>query len=567
MAFPGDTVDYSSIRRIAMIPQYDNKPYDRKKAARFIERGYTVTDDYSRPLSTETKSYGSKKVVSTPMEYPYQLLRAILKAAQASARWQGPLASDGPANAQPVEDLSLQPSGHNHLTYSSQEQSLPPPPSRRKPMLPRGEISQTMTRRGPPPAARDKLDLYAGKTTNSEGWNDPPLLNGIIAPMSRTASISEANADYSGLTPQVYVHGHFAGNGQPWERERTLAATFLDMGYHVTNAYGCGLGFERRQDGGKRVVRIPRLERTDRFAVQPPLGVSKEHDKETCSTPNCDHPSHFGGRDRIDEVHEHAVERCETPNCDHPSHFMPARPRTYISAPKKVVTISNTADASIPKAAVTEANYTETSNLGRPFATVQDDAKVYAAWADSAKVANTAANSRAQWSKQEAGGAMVEDTLANSRAQWYREMCDAARKNLEDAREPGEKGERLNFAGVANAGGKELLAGELDHGGELNVGKKAKLPEKAGVDKKAELPEKAGIGKKARLLEKVSSGAKCESSAANDKPSCGDVRPDCLGAEDSDWELISVHTPTVEAEKAEQGVKKARGRFAGWRLW
>ncbi|KAK4570397.1 hypothetical protein LTR86_002477 [Recurvomyces mirabilis] len=103
---PSRQVDYTQIRRHIRIPRYDNNVHNRREAARFIELGYRVVDDYGRDITVATRPDGARRleVATDPLA---EFNERIHQAAEAGAR------ADIQAR-RPERELSDYEAGHEH---------------------------------------------------------------------------------------------------------------------------------------------------------------------------------------------------------------------------------------------------------------------------------------------------------------------------------------------------------------------------------------------------------------------------------------------------------------------
>ncbi|KAK5131094.1 hypothetical protein LTR08_001312 [Meristemomyces frigidus] len=63
MSASKSAINFLSIRKHIRVHHYDANLHNRRDAARFIQMGYRVTDDYGRDLTVETCADGSRHVV------------------------------------------------------------------------------------------------------------------------------------------------------------------------------------------------------------------------------------------------------------------------------------------------------------------------------------------------------------------------------------------------------------------------------------------------------------------------------------------------------------------------
>ena len=94
------------------MPRYDNNNHNRREAARFINMGYRVTDDYGRDLAIETRPDGTRRIVigADLLATHYE---GIYATAEAGARQT----DDGRPRNLPSRPLTDYEAGKPYLTF------------------------------------------------------------------------------------------------------------------------------------------------------------------------------------------------------------------------------------------------------------------------------------------------------------------------------------------------------------------------------------------------------------------------------------------------------------------
>ena len=217
---------------------YDDKPHDRSEASQFISLGYRVTNTLGKPLKFEDALDSTRKVV---VDWDKHFaMAARLRYIKTLNDKYGPSAASAPDG--------------NRVKFDISDAYYARPLSPHRGPAPSRDMSSLQANHSGESKVESKI--YTQHGSSNQVWNDVPNLTHPTASRATTDTNAKSAGpiDCSRITPNVHVHGHFAGGGEPFTRGGHMAATFLRAGYRVTDAHGCELAIETKADGRQTVV-------------------------------------------------------------------------------------------------------------------------------------------------------------------------------------------------------------------------------------------------------------------------------------------------------------------------